>query len=1091
MKINSIGSGEPVKLESLLDQLEQARRDGAQVSYHLKKGEGTVEVQVSKVWSPLRYLANRFGHKSARAYLAAQVENSLQNPVVKKSLKDRLVRDLGNDTLPHIKVRNVESSLYHKPQNIGIAQTAREQLEVQELRTRHHVAIDFKAEERQRFHTNYARVALYQPEELTEIPRLDELKGVVEDAYLVAGRGGYKTEEERALLAELKEMKKTAPQDLNFILREAVQKPRLPRSEMILNLLSLSRDEAGEIRKKDASHQILLLDAKLSLKTQIEQINRKLPNIGIAETRIFLDAYCYLSFLSGTDEEASQVEATLKKHFRDTRQEGIYTQAVNQASVKALHDVRNGNSAKVMRKILDKANQLPQSPANIIVETAVSTIDANILRQKSVTGDRQEQVHKPDLELLLFVDNGRFSRTVTDQLGQLKASIQDLSAREDVQEVAEFLETLDVEKAMQLTKKYADNSKISAEEVAEAERVLQKIALAHKVLFDIQAGVGRKWGASILESPQLTGKSFSRLYKKLREVRKLGGEDVDLAQLEWMKAKNHGAIRHPKVVIEGAGPNGLMTAIKLYMQGADVTVLERRGTDYSRSQILRLDSQWVNELQFILGDRFQQMFDPVEGKGKLSPDGSASIVTSELEWMLHDRFSELLALEYSDTSQAPEDIHLKRHAAFAIDDVDPPKQKNGHYQVKASYQQKYDKQRLEGQSGGAKPQEPLLRIEADILVCAGGKNSPTRDMFFNHSPVTDEAEYGVASWSGEAVKNPNLDTFDAIQGVIEFDRSFKEIHKKNFSDQLAATNNSLMVEVGKELGLERTGTETSLRKLNRELTQKVVQLRTFENRELIYIGMEIPTEAKQWFSDVDNFAKKKGLSGAEGKELKRIATEAWFQSVADWQGFSKKAGATTETINHQFTGTFTVAQSALAKSNEVVKNHWGGPDLVVVPIGDAATSPHFMSASGLTGGRENMAVVTEFVAATVSTPDQRPQNIARMDRQFDENSKYVLGRGRAYLETLPPAKVKAKLKKRQLDYMVQLSKKADVHKRYHLESVPGLKDEFLVSDKNKRNTYQIRVDDNGGLLIYGVSVLGGGQKIAEVNSFKQFELQYL
>jgi flavin-dependent dehydrogenase len=63
-----------------------------------------------------------------------------------------------------------------------------------------------------------------------------------------------------------------------------------------------------------------------------------------------------------------------------------------------------------------------------------------------------------------------------------------------------------------------------------------------------------------------------------------------------------------EVCIEGGGPTGLMCAISQYGAGANVSLFEKRNTDYNRVQIVRLDPKTMSWLKFHLPQAYIELF---------------------------------------------------------------------------------------------------------------------------------------------------------------------------------------------------------------------------------------------------------------------------------------------------------------------------------------------------------------------------------------------------------------------------------------------------------------------------------------------------
>ena len=739
---------------------------------------------------------------------------------------------------------------------------------------------------------------------------------------------------------------------------------------------------------------------------------------------------------------------------------------------------------KILHKRFDAGDDRPDHET---VEAALRTIKHNIRGSLSITGDRDTLVTRDDVELLKAFNGSHRESQASHTIRELQRVVRDITLGQEYQNLRRYLSSFNIDRFKARLDRPEHDGSLAPD--------LEQLARANKLLLDIQQGPGRRWHDSLLSDPEAAGEHFSEVFTRLKAIRALDSPALDTAQLEWMKQQNHAAPRHPSVVIEGAGPVGLISAIKLYMAGANVSVFERRGTDYRREQIIRLDSQWINELRFVLGEKFAELFHPHTGIGQLFSDGSGSIVIRELERMLHERLSELISLEDNHGIETEGNIHLHRFAAFTVQDVLPPDQPGGSYRVLAQYHPNYDLQAGDPDQvenpDGMTPQQQQQIIEADILVCAGGKNSPARDLFFRHAPVTESAEYGVSLWAGSTLKTHTLDTFPAIQGLIQLDDHFQGlfIHHVNEQMNLPHVYSGEAETLATELLAQ--GPDTPFSSMLHELQNQVVEIRTLENRGIVYLGMEIPTAAKDWFSQLNSAAIQVGLSPLEVRELNRAARESWFQAVADAQGFGKKLNAGMETISHPFTATFPVAQEASTRHSIVIRNREGS-ELLIVPVGEAATSSHFMSASGATGGFADQRAVEQYLENVIHNPYETEIHRQQMDEHLRGSRGYVLSGGRAFLAPLSVSENAARLKAQSRQEMVRLAEQSaepDWLRPFIVEQSIARPDQFFVKMEDKLFVIDIR--DAGLLEIHQLRDDGKWHRLGSRHTFKEFELRDL
>jgi hypothetical protein len=82
-------------------------------------------------------------------------------------------------------------------------------------------------------------------------------------------------------------------------------------------------------------------------------------------------------------------------------------------------------------------------------------------------------------------------------------------------------------------------------------------------------------------------------------------EDIWKDHLSNRKNKMAAGLHH--VVIEGAGPNGLLAAFQLFRAGMDIALVNDR-VDYTRPQMVMFDHNWMCSFRYFLGTKFNQIF---------------------------------------------------------------------------------------------------------------------------------------------------------------------------------------------------------------------------------------------------------------------------------------------------------------------------------------------------------------------------------------------------------------------------------------------------------------------------------------------------
>ncbi len=768
------------------------------------------------------------------------------------------------------------------------------------------------------------------------------------------------------------------------------------------------------------------------------------------------------------------------------------------------------------------------SSSSVVASPPIDTGAAfNKLSQpESLTAEQADLVTAEELEALntkLQTDFSQTTGALTDEIAALQDD--DLYTQLSQQLSEEVFTQINVS----ITEANQNWEDIDAADAPDKTLTLQGISAsitdvspivvsARHLLLRIHNTLGRRWAPSALANPRISGENFSALYNKLVVLDNLRGPALDQVHLEYISQLYASSPKHLKVVIEGGGPTGLMQAIKAIMAGADVIVVEQRSGNYTRTQILRLDPLWMKELRFYLGEEFDRLFDPVTGKGKLKADGSGHIMIRHLEEALQDRLVKLISIIGSGKCQF---INHKLTGCSM-----------GTASKKCSVTTTYT------ESGRTKPE--AKKHPVDILICAGGKKSPTRDQFFNHVPVTDEKYYGVATWESDDIDNDDLQTFPMIQSTteptpIDLHEYCQELNSEmhpGFSDFAKTLSYKARTELAAIMGMtnfdagtwaeslqdkctdddiaffvqykKRYQTDGYLQEKHRFFTEMrkssriTLELRNFENRKAVYLGMEIPKALYLWMKSanesIDKLLSEDELAEVDAQRLKQAIRDQWFQFIADKQGFSSTTGAELSALRGK-TAIFPVSQDRNSRNLATVKNRKGGPDLHIVTVGDASTSPHFMTASGLSGARETVNAVTELIHSCVhAKPDDREtlkQASSKLDKHFNRTTEFVINRGSQFLRPLAPDEINRRLEKRSRERLrkaVEQTREEPEKFKYQVTEDDGL---FVVTQANQ--VFHITITTSGDLDItqQETGKASAGIKLNPYSTFEHFALENL
>src|SRR5262249_47446311 len=150
-----------------------------------------------------------------------------------------------------------------------------------------------------------------------------------------------------------------------------------------------------------------------------------------------------------------------------------------------------------------------------------------------------------------------------------------------------------------------------------------------------------------------------------------------------------------------------------------------------------LDPKWMVLLKFYLGEDFYKLFDDPGHRGVIRSDGFGEISTTALEETLHLRLSLLIsAIRGIKTPVRP----LERFVAYELKGV---KGKPGvGFQSYASYLEQSDPEFIITHKPQDVKPDPEIARDIDVLICAGGKSSPMKEMFLPSSiAVTEKQNY--------------------------------------------------------------------------------------------------------------------------------------------------------------------------------------------------------------------------------------------------------------------------------------------------------------------------------------------------------------
>lgn len=791
------------------------------------------------------------------------------------------------------------------------------------------------------------------------------------------------------------------------------------------------------------------------LNKELSGLLSRLPKVSLEDSRGVLEAYYRLTLLSPESlPKRHDVHKAIRKfeeHFQNTRQSDGFTDLKIAVGLSSLHHIRAVLGTQDFQKLLKRCK--PNSELRKVWRNVLKPIVDNVTSLKqSIHGHPREVVSAKDYHLIWECKDclgDEFHHRVLKVSTQLTYAVKDVHRK--MRQLPDKLRNLNIENVdmdfklyERLQSNWTPEQKEKSQDFKELEARCKGyrdlIAEGRAALLDLQLNQGRRWDLNLLSQKMRYGLldiyDFNRndqMFKNLLELDRLKGPQVDLGQLDWIIAQNNKAKIHPNVAIEGGGPTGLTLAFTQFQEGANVSVFEKRSTQYNRVPVVRLDPKWMDMLKFYLGEHFYDMFgqDGEPGKGVIRPDGFGEIVMHRLEEGLNHRLTELMARNYEHTSQSHDSrkAKIERLAAYEMTDVESGE--NG-FTVQAKYNPKYDPSPFANREKpvpvGYQPPEALVSRPVDLVICAGGKNSQLRNKYMEDQIVTDAQSYGVCSWEGpkdQPIANARLNTFPDFRGVVVLDKEFQQFFREQMKFQLdqikglSADERQALSQLSDENS--RFVRELALSLESSSTRQIALQTRCFENKNLVYIGMEIPEEFIQFRQDVKNefatlpvpeFDQNGVKRSADDQQewrhkradsLQKALSKAWFQTVAHSYGIDQSMGITEEKINGPFAGTFSVQQHRVKKN--VIEQRSGSHNVVITAAGDAAASPHFMRYSGLTGARENALHLQKYTRelsnrqSPNSRQDDRTRRVAlkTLEEKQQRTGDFVIQRGEAFL----------------------------------------------------------------------------------------------
>lgn len=840
------------------------------------------------------------------------------------------------------------------------------------------------------------------------------------------------------------------------------------------NLMGHNKTELFLEKSKFNKKLQLLIEANRAFLTKF----RSKEAVTLFDSKPFLDYYMEESLGEKMNLQRAAyfdtINKDLKEYFTRTHQTSGFEelkQAARQSAFLAL--IKN---QAFFKKLLSNAcHNLKTTQNQQFVHhcrEVIQDIEQKSQEHPSIHGHPRDLYHFDDIRILRALGNKKHypSKLPIAKYSKVSKEIR-LRAKQVLIQIKGKLEKADLE----LEEFSSIFEKISRSDVQEFRNTsawnltkdqLDLIIDAKHSLMNIKLNFGRNFDLQLLMNHPSIRSAFRTGLQNLVLLDELHGENIDLALLDRLKNEHNQSTFHPQVVIEGAGPTGLLMAITQYQAGAAVALFEKRSLFYDRTQIVRLDPIWMAMLKFYLGEEYYRLFEGKGHRGIIRSDGFGEIATLFLEISIHNQLTKLISMLQHKKNDAPA---IERFAAYEITQILQPKGNGGKFQIVAAYRHQSDPMKLISADEGLKdqdtpdlPAEDEIIREIDILICSGGKSSKMKEKFLPSSiSVTEQQFYGVSSWlshhiSGNtfddqsAFPGQHPDQFDLFQdfrGVVHLDRAFRKNYVNRLQEELNSENFNYLDPILKVPVLEFIANDKSfIRFIEEGPENPYVQTRTFENRGLIYVGMEVPTELRHILAAVDqellkiadeaSVEEKRSFESQKDLIMKHFQ-HSWFQNIMGQYGLDQSNGLTKERIDKNFSIMFPVDQQRLHRDHFFSHIKKGDAQLFVAAAGDANNSPHFMRYSGLTGAREDILGLqkwTKGMAMQISIHDRSILEKQLRD-DWERTAEFVISRGTAFLKQLEEGVIKKRrLEKMEkiLDHLVEETAKTENQQPYQV-----------------------------------------------------------
>lgn len=316
----------------------------------------------------------------------------------------------------------------------------------------------------------------------------------------------------------------------------------------------------------------------------------------------------------------------------------------------------------------------------------------------------------------------------------------------------------------------------------------------------------------------------------------------------------------------------------------------------------------------------------------------------------------------------------------------------------------------------AKIEKPSV-ITFDVLACIGGANDAVRDEFLDPAfPFTVPKSYGIASWikpeskqnkkyfSQENLARLNIRTDNLGYPYLTRQHIEESLRSQELDQLLIASGlpNAFKQKYANftEKLLENIGT-TRLPDIDIDQHIYGFNIRTFENRQTVYLGATTPPLLSDFLHDLEELiTNTSNLGDVELlKKFKREIDKKWMNALAK----AFEVDPTVLKLDDEYSinvGTFDVQQKGVDVAAKLLESTESCA--VITTFGDSRASPHFFTGSGMSSARigieDGAEVFRKFNRGDIRS---KKKFVAQLNVVLDHMKKKVIEKGSKFIKPMP------------------------------------------------------------------------------------------